>query len=194
MTGLNWLKTWTKQEKFNINPSTRDFRFGDGKRKPSLGAVVLELQLPCAATNQPRPTTIKLVTDVVRGEVPLLIPKKALVSMKGKLDFVRPMLQIEHCVEIHMVNFPSGLIALPAHPPRCVKGKGRLSQMRTQCKEMCIPRMRNAASPISDAEMAKVHLHVSHCSEFTLQNMLKAGHRVLGTEQITRVLRNSTCK
>ena len=48
--------------------------------------------------------------------------------------------------------------------------------------------------PIADAELGKVHLRVSHCSECTLRNLLKAGRRVLNPSEITRFLRSCVCK
>ena len=87
VVGMKWTECWAKQEEFNFGLPTRDFRFGDGKRQPRMGAVMLEMHLPCSVTNQPQPTNIKIATDVAHGDVPLLVSKKPLVATDGKLVF-----------------------------------------------------------------------------------------------------------
>ena len=160
-----------------------------------MGTVVLELHLPCSVTDQPKPFEIMVVTDVVHGYVPLLISKKALVSMKGRIDFVRSLLQIEHWANIRLINLPSGHIALPAQPSRPEDvARAPLAKVGTLNGKAYVAHEEWGLTPISDEELKKVHLRLSRCSEFTLRNLLKAGHSVLDPEQITRIMRSCTRK
>lgn len=73
-----------------------------------MGAVILELHLPRTATKQPNHAIVKIATYVVTSDDALLISKKSLVAIQGKIKFSLSLFQIDRYVEAQLINITSG--------------------------------------------------------------------------------------
>ena len=193
VVGMAWLMSWTQNhDELRLLPSTKSFRFGDGRRYPSLGTCCVKLMLPTTVADLDQPWKFTITADAVQSPIPCLISKKSLVAVKGRLDFPSARLEIDSRLTSQLRNLPSGHISLPAIPLN--------SSNVPYPSEALIPPLINyplltepALQPISDAQLIKIHKHLSHCSEFALTNLLKLGHRVVHAAQIQKILRRCTC-
>ena len=112
--------------------------------------------------------------------------------MQGKLVFATAQLEIGGQVLVHLENFPSGHISLPAHPlcpelnpPHDFTDSAHLINYPTLTEP--------PLQPVTDSQLFKIHKHLSHSSEYALANLLRAGRRLADTAQIQRVLRGCSC-
>ena len=184
---------WAKKSILTFTASDRNFRFGDSKLIPSLGTYNIPLVLSPEHTNQTSRSVIIIRADVVESMAPLLISKKSLVAMHGRLDFQHSQLEIENGLTIRLRNLPSGHISIPASPE-----KPKIAHIPPHSKipvrgtyPTCIV---PTLLPVTDAQILKIHRRLAHCSEFAMSNLLRTGGRTVNKSQIKRVLRNCVRK
>ena len=131
-----------------------------------------------ARSTQTKEITLHVIADVVMADVPVLISKKTLVEMKGRLNLNTPSLTIGDNVTIQQANLPSGLFGLPgpfklvaeetSQPSATLNDEpATSSELYPVLKEQCL-------TPISDDDFNKVHQRLSHCGARTLGNLLRA--------------------
>ena len=196
VVGLNWIKQWGKRKMPSPTPSDRPFRFGDGAERPSIGTCVIPINLPSGHTNQTKTIVLNVIADIVSADVPLLISKKTLMALQGKLDFARATLTIEDHITVQLKNLPIGHLSIPGNP----LPSPQYTDTFQPTYESTLSRRLHPVSQdqglisTTDEEILKVHLHLAHCSAFALQNLLKDGHRQVDNEQIKRVLDGCNCK
>ena len=131
------------------------------------------------------------MADVVRANVPLLIEKKTLLALSGELEFARSIWAVQGNVGNHLAHLQSGNLCLPCKSPISLT-QDSVTAKDTPYK---LSPVRQDHRPISmsDADILKVHLHVSRCSIRELKELL-AGHRAMGEAQLKRVVEGRTCR
>ena len=109
-------------------------------------------------------------------------------DMRGKLDFGPVALEIATGITALMRNLPCGHPILPAVPeigiPTMYRASAALPRPPSTVGTVGAS---NEMHPVADEELDRIHKHLSHCSEYTLANLLKAGMRVADFPQIRKV-------
>ena len=195
--GLKWVQQWGDTAKQTFGKSSRSFRFGDGNERPSIGTCVIPIILRPGHTNQSKDVALNIVADVVHADVPLLLSKRSLVALNGQLDFSRSTLTIEKYIIIRTRQLTLWALesSWHSHGKEQVRWNGSYRRNNVAGAHKLYPVLQDhGLIPMTDAEIEKVHLHLSRCSAFTLKSLLKEGHRVVDDPQIQRVLAGCTCR
>ena len=83
--GRNWLQLlYEGQEIGRLQRSEKAFRFGDGKSVSSLGCKWISVWVESMDDDKKFPTCFR--TDVIEGDMPLLISYRALVGWESNID------------------------------------------------------------------------------------------------------------
>ena len=94
VVGWKWIQQWGGLAQQSLGESNRSFRFGDGIERPIVGTCIIPILLAPGHTNQPQEFVLNILADVAHADVPLLISRRTLVSLQGKLDFTRSILLV----------------------------------------------------------------------------------------------------
>ena len=161
-------ETWFRCFKENIGQSSligkessRKFRFGNGKVVDSMG----EVELPIKIGNK----KMKLRTDIVKSDIPLLISKEAMQKAGTILNFNNDTAQMFG--ETHkLLKTSSGHYAIP------------ITNTRVVIEENCIDNVRNSeycmmALSVNDDKrkvVTKLHRQFCHCSSEKLKKLINS--------------------
>ena len=133
-----------------------------------------------------------IASDVVFAYGTLLLPKKKLAAQQGQLGYDRSPLTVGKKVVARLANLPIGLLRLPGFPSQSPAIWRESSRSKKELKPYPSLQDRGLVS-MSDAEVLNPHLHLSRCSAFDSENLLRAGRRLVGGDQARRVLGNFFC-
>ena len=121
--GQKWLNCFLetlpkKDKKIPTRVGTKTFKFGDGVKLKSLKTVIL----PCVATKM----VIKIISDVVDTDIPLLLSKKAMKRAWTSLNFNNDTVKMfEKKKKNKLLCILSGHYHIPISRPPPDRGKFR---------------------------------------------------------------------
>ena len=96
---------------------------------------------------------------------------------------------------MQLKNLPSGHLSLSGTPSQSLGQDFTLTTTKENALSgKLYPALQEQGlAAMSDEEVLKAHLLLSHCSAFALRNLMKAGPRRVDEDQLTRVLAGCTC-
>ena len=113
--GCGWIKAWCTSFRISELPrSAKKFRFGDGHGCQSLGFIFLRASVQGRIAGKWIPIGIQ--TDVVEGEVPLLLSLSSLGKLEGVINCTEQSLGTR-CGEFQLTATNSGHLRLDLLPP-----------------------------------------------------------------------------
>ena len=117
------------------------------------------------------------------------------------MSFVASILSIEDNVAIQLINLPSGHLSLPGtfispdSNDAVQKTLDLPKDSRSPTALQLYPALKGLGlAHISDADLTKVHLLLSHCGAHTMWNFLRDGQRIVDREQIENIVGEFACR
>ena len=124
----------------------------------------------------------------MESQVPILISKNSLGKTQAAIDFKTNELAILESMAISMISAGSGHRQLPTMK------SGKSTSLSNDQGQLIFPVNTDPGNDvITVEELKKIHIHLGHCIEFTLKNMLKAAKIAAPQEMITRMLSQRSC-
>ena len=157
---LNCFKQSQGPVKLERKVSTRKFKFGSGKSVDSLGIVALPIQIG--------EKKLKLMTDVVESDIPLLISKDAMKKANTVLDFTNDTVSMFGKAQ-KLLRSSSGHYAIPV-TESCHLLQSSLDDTKKKVSDCCL-----MAISIDDDKrkiILKLHWQFCHCSAEKLKKLI----------------------
>ena len=187
VAGLEWVKSFMEglskdeRSKINLRGSTRVFRFGGGETRKSLYVV----DLPCLIANR----KIKLRTEVVAADIPLLLGNTTLKKAKVSIHF-GDMKANMFGNNVDLAETESGHFSIKIEAQKEQNYESDiltyLSEEYPACSQInkesicLILRERE----LSFENVQKLHHYFGHCSKEKLENLIKrAGKMSKGVKE-----------
>ena len=199
VVGKRWFQSWKGFAMPALNTSHKEFHFGDGPARPSLGTCQLNLIIPAKFTSQNKEYVLVIQVDVAEALVPMLISQNALSRMAGKIDFANYTLELPSGLLIHLIKSPSGQILLPAAPVsrmKCDPFIPRIDGAFSMTQKDTFPVAITESHPfrkLSDEQVREIHVQLGHCSQRQLIELLKFAQCQVNLDQINRVHNKCGC-
>ena len=161
--GNNWLKCFKESMQDEImieeKPSHATFKFGNGDAVSSSRKVVLPVTIGSK--------NVKLETDVVDTEIPLLMSKAAMKKANTVLDFDQDRV-IMFGEEQTLLKTSSGHYAIPITKSRQIIEQGEIDN------EFCLFTKNITTKDDREKIAWKLHKQFCHCSADKLKRLIKA--------------------
>ena len=191
VVGFKRLRPWGKFLFPALKPSRKEFHFGDGPARPSLGERDLEIEIPGTSTSRSESQVVTIRVDVVDAAAPMLIAQPALARMAGKIDFSTLLSELPAGLAIQLIKSPSGHVLLPGTPVSHQTGKAR--EMNPKVAYPMSQQEHNTVRVLADAQVKKIHLQLGHCSQRQLMELLKFARCKVGQAQIAKIHQQCGC-
>ena len=208
VVGLPLIRKWRRNDeelwKRCSVSSHKQFRFGSGEMFISLGSVLINA---IATSLDGFPIRLVLMLDLIDSPAPLLLPRRCLARMRGKLDFSTNEIQIDSGVEIATFVSSGGHILLPIQPASVpllktcssasIYSVGNLDHSVDE--EMIDSPLENTdneapgASELSSEDVLKIHRQLGHASRSSLSRLIKLSKRKCTDQSIAEALRKCSC-
>ena len=162
---------FAKGEKPPLQKSSRSFTFGDSRRFHSLGLVEVEVVSKVSTEGEAKSFVHGVIAaDVVRSNVPMLLPRVALKRMAAQLNFDTNEMTIQNKYRIRLKEVENGHLALPY-----IRSEGgtpsseviAVTSSAVNNEDVnTLPAVSVAVESRSGKQMiSKIHLHLSHLNK-----------------------------
>ena len=173
VVGKSWVQEYGKRESFPVLPSSnRSFRFGDSLVFVSQNIVRFKLWIPRRKCNREYDVLgMDIAADLIECELPLLLSRAFLKSLKCSIQFGRNLLILEDKSVISLALASNGHLMLP-----CSVAQESVSMVDVHVADASL----SLNERIMSLDLArKLHLHLAHASESVMKRVAKtAGYIV----------------
>ena len=164
VVGKRWANSWRPRLLPSSQKIEGEFRLGAGATCTSLGMAIVELQIPKEFASTGKPLDLSIYADVVDSQVPLLLSKWTRTSLQSKMEFTSNKMKVISDIAATLIHTGGGHLQLP-------DGKKPTQEAAEMVKKKHIYPWNTdpGSETISYGALKKIHLHLGHCSEFTLK-------------------------
>ena len=186
--GMSWYQQWKQSCSGQaIDSSTKQFRFGDGRVVKSLGCTTLSIKI---IDDSGKVATIRLYTDIVPGNVPLLISYGSLHRAKCVLDFHKNKLWMNQ-FSINLKVTPRGHIYLPIEASQEEFSTQTILHVSRDSDKQEIHT--SDQNKFDLTKLHRLHVHLGHASPHTMMRVILQAKGSVKMEDLIRAVNSCGC-
>ena len=183
--GENWI-AGNVDKPIYWQESSKKFRCGDGEVRNSIGSVIICVPIMVGGNMGRAVKTVHIRCDVARSNLPMLLPKAALVKMKAPIDFNSNVLWMDGKHRVQLIENSAGHVQIPV-------GKGKFRSIPIGKPTQIILTADEEKNQLAAAQLAKIHLQLSHGAEEVLLEVIKNAGRECSVQEVDQMYRECGC-
>ena len=154
--------------------SVKNFASVMAKMLASIGSIIISVPIPVEENQTMVAKTVHIGCDVVRSRLPLLSPKAAMLKMNASIHFGTNVLCMGEKTRARLTENAAGHIQIPAKEG---EGEGGVLSIAPSNPTKIILAAQEEKGQPTLAQLAKIHLQLSHCTEEVLLEVIQQAGR-----------------